>query len=223
LKISIIIPVLNEQAVVSTAIERAWNAGADEVILTDGGSTDGTVQTAQTANCQLVLAKPGRASQMNAGAAVASGDVLLFMHADNWLPDRCCDQVRDAVERSDVSWGGFHQQIDDPGFLFRLIERGNSMRCQYQSLVYGDQGLFVTRSLFELLGGFAVMPLMEDFELSQRLSSHGRPALLSGPIHVSARRWKAKGLARQTIRNWAITGAYRLGVSPARLAKWYSA
>lgn len=223
LRISIIVPVLNEQAVVAAAIERAWTAGADEVILSDGGSSDGTIEVAQQANCQFVSVEPGRASQMNAGAAIASGDVLLFMHADNWLPERGCDQIRESMEHSDFTWGGFEQQIEDQGFLFRLIERGNLMRGKYQSLVYGDQGLFVSRELFDSLGGFTIMPLMEDFELSQRLASHGRPALLPGPIHVSARRWKAKGLARQTLRNWAITGAYRLGVSADRLAAWYNA
>ena len=138
-------------------------------------------------------------------------------------PRRLVIKFASAVEDSDVCWGGFRQQIEGHGFLFRAIEIGNSARSRYQCLVYGDQGLFVTRDLFQSLGGFATMPLMEDFELSQRLSSHGRPALLPGPIHVSARRWKTRGLARQTLRNWAISGAYRLGVSPDRLAKWYNA
>lgn len=214
---------LNERAVVGEAISRAWEAGADEVILSDGGSEDGTLEAAQASKCQVVSAKIGRGLQMNAGAAIASGDVLLFVHADNWLPEQSCDQIRNALEESDFSWGGFRQQIDDASFLFRMIEIGNSARSRYQRLVYGDQGLFVTRDLFQSLGGFGQLPLMEDFELSQRLSKHGTPALLPGPIHVSARRWKAKGLVRQTLRNWVISGAYRLGVSPTRLAKWYDA
>lgn len=223
MRISVVIPVLNEQAVVAAALQRAWTAGAYEVILADGGSKDGTIEAAEAANCRIISAEPGRASQMNAGASIATGDVLLFMHADNWLIESGCNQIREALEQSDVCWGGFRQQIEDPSVLFRLIERGNSIRCQWQSLVYGDQGLFVKRSLFESLGGFPTLPLMEDFEFSRRLAKQGRPALLPGPIHVSARRWKAKGLARQTLRNWAISGAYRLGVSPNRLARWYNA
>lgn len=223
IRISIIIPALNERETVSAAIERAWEAGADEVIVSDGGSKDGTVEAARASNCRVILANPGRGSQMNAGAEIASGDVLLFIHADNWLPDQSCDQIRDAVEEAGVRWGGFRQHIEDPSVLFRWIEAGNSARSRYQSLVYGDQGLFVTRDLFQSLGGFAPLPLMEDFELSRRLSKQGRPTLLPGPIHVSARRWKAKGLARQTLSNWVISGAYRLGVSPSRLAKWYNA
>ena len=222
LRISTIIPVLNEREIVSAAIERAWAAGADEVIVSDGGSTDGTLEVASAADCRVVRADPGRGSQMNAGAEIALGDVLLFIHADNWLPDRSCDQIRDSMEEADIRWGGFQQQIEDPGVLFRWIEMGNSARSRYQSLVYGDQGLFVARDLFQSLGGFAPLPLMEDFELSQRLSKQGRPALLPGPIHVSARRWRAKGLARQTLRNWAISASYRLGVSPHQLARWYN-
>ena len=223
MKISVVIPVLNEQAVIANSIERAWKAGAAEVIIADGGSEDRTVATAKSEKCKLVTAEAGRASQMNAGAKIASGDVLLFMHADNWLVENGCDQMQDAMENSDFSWGAFRQRIDDPSFVFRWIESGNSMRCQWQRLVYGDQGLFVKRSLFESLGGFPNLPLMEDFELSRRLAAEGRLVLLPGPIHVSARRWKATGTIRQTLRNWKISTAYRLGVSADRLAEWYDA
>ncbi len=223
MKISVIIPVLNEQAVVADSIERAWIAGAAEVVVADGGSDDSTVDEARSQQCQLVRAEKGRASQMNAGANAATGDVLLFLHADNWLVENGCSQIREAIVRSGVRWGGFRQQINDPGFLFRLIERGNSLRIRWQGLVYGDQGLFVTRSLFEFHGGFPDLPLMEDFEFSNRLAADSRPLLLDGPIHVSARRWKSKGVVRQTLRNWRISTAYRFGVSTDLLAKWYEA
>ncbi len=223
MKISVVIPVLNEQAIIADSIDRAWKSGAFEVIIADGGSEDDTVATARSGNCQLIISETGRASQMNAGANVASGDVLLFVHADNWLVAGGCDQVRDALKQASCGWGGFRQRIEGRSVLFRWIELGNSLRCQWQSLVYGDQGFFVRRSLFESLGGFPDLPLMEDFELSRRLASQSRPVLLPGPIHVSARRWQATGVIRQTLRNWRISAAYRLGVSADRLAKWYDA
>lgn len=223
MKISIVIPVFNEQSVIASAIDRAWLAGADEVVIVDGGSDDDTTANAISQNCQLVTAEKGRASQMNAGATIASGEVLLFLHADNWLAEDSCSQIRAAIQGSSERWGGFRQQIEDPSLLFRLIEHGNSLRCRCQNLVYGDQGIFVTRTLFDSVGGFPKLPLMEDFELSRRLAIQDRPALLPGPIHVSARRWRAKGVVRQTLRNWKIATAYRLGVSVDQLAAWYDA
>ena len=223
MRISFIIPVLNERAVVTDSIDRAWSAGADEVIIADGGSNDGTAQAAKSGRCEFVESSAGRAAQMNAGSTIATGDVLLFMHADNWLVENGCDQVRDTLRQADHTWGGFRQRIEDPRAIFRWIEFGNALRCQWQSLVYGDQGLFVKRDSFESLGGFPNLSLMEDFELSKRLASQTRPALLPGPIHVSARRWNSTGVLRQTLRNWKISTAYRFGVSADRLAKWYDA
>jgi rSAM/selenodomain-associated transferase 2 len=160
---------------------------------------------------------------MNAGAAIASGDVVLFMHCDNRLSVTASQQIQAAFQQSDTAWGGFEQRIDASGFAYRWLERGNAFRARYQKLVYGDQGLFVSRELFTDVGGFPEVQLMEDFALSQRLSKISLPALLPGPISVSPRRWRQNGVLAQTTRNWFIATAYRAGVSPERLAKWYDA
>lgn len=222
LKISIVIPVLNEDARVETAIRNAWSCGADEVVVVDGGSTDQTVAVAQRANCQVVQSPPGRGQQLNAGASQCQGDVLLFLHVDNWVHWGAADQIRDAMQNQDCVGGGFHQQIDSPKTVFRLIELGNFARAKYQRLVYGDQGLFVRRSAFESLGGFPEIPLMEDFRFSQTLFQQQRkPKMLPGPIFVSSRRWEKNGVMKQTIANWRIAYAFRRGVPAEELYQQY--
>jgi rSAM/selenodomain-associated transferase 2 len=221
MNISIIIPVINEAPSISSAIERAWAAGADEVIVVDGGSDDATVEIANGGHCQIVTGPPGRGSQMNRGASVAGAKhLLLFLHADCWLETGVCDQIRSAAQHENF-WGGFHQRIENPAAKYRWLERGNAARVRWQGLVYGDQGMFVSAELFHQVGGFPAQPLMEDFDISRRLTRIVSPALLPGPIHVSARRWKENGVLRQTFRNWTLSTAYRCGVSAERLSHRY--
>lgn len=221
MKISIVIPVINEADQVSQAIERAWATGADEVIVVDGGSSDSTSTIAADAECVLVVSKPGRASQMNRGATIATGDVLIFLHADNWLVKDACAQIRAALADRRNSFGAFRQNILSQGRVYRWIESGNQLRVNWQGLVYGDQAFFIRRDVFERVGGFPQIELMEDFELSKRLRKLGKPVMLSGPTFVSARRWESAGPIRQTIRNWFLSLAYRLGASPAWLSARY--
>lgn len=219
--ISIIIPAINESEIITTAIERAWAAGADEIILADGGSRDGTPELARAAGCHVISAPLGRGPQLNAGAACASGDMLLFLHADNWLAPGACHQIRQAAQDLDVRFGGFAQHIENPAWIYRLIERGNRWRVRWRGLLYGDQAFFIQRSLFQELGGFPEIPIMEDLEFSRRLKGQGRAVLLKGPTYVDARRWQKSGPLRQTLRNWFLSTAYLLGVSPQRLAAGY--
>lgn len=218
--VSIIIPTLNEAPSIAKAISRARRLSPAEIIVVDGGSTDDTVANAAAAD--RVLTSPrGRAAQQNAGAAASRGDVLLFLHADCWLEPGILDAVTAAL-RDERSVGGcFRQAIDAQGGRYRWLERGNALRVRLWKLAYGDQGIFVRRSVFEQLGGFPALALMEDLFFMKRLRHEGRFVLLDGPLHVSARRWQQRGVVRQTARNWFLTGLAQAGVSPDRLQRLY--
>jgi rSAM/selenodomain-associated transferase 2 len=220
--VSVIIPALNEADQIVRAVNSAREGGADEVIVADGGSTDETCRLAAQNGAQIVSAPRGRAIQQNAGAAAARGDLLLFLHADNWLGSQAIGQVRTACLRRIKCCGGFEQRIEARPSVYRLLERGNAERIRWLGLAYGDQALFVTRDLFDQAGGFPAEPFLEDVLLMQRLRRISWPLLLPGPVHVSPRRWEARGVLRQTVRNWAILAAFSLGASPRRLAGWYS-
>ena len=219
--ISVVIPAINEEAVLGRAIASAWRAAATEVIVVDGGSQDDTPQIAEALRCRVLAAPAGRARQQNAGAAAATGEALLFLHADNWLSETALIQIGRALEDPATVGGSFRQAIAAPGVHFRLLEWGNGLRARWLGMPYGDQGLFVRRSVFDAVGGFAPVPLMEDVLLMRVLRRQGRLAFLSGPLQVDARRWQQAGLVRQTLRNWLLLAAFRLGVSPARLARFY--
>jgi len=217
----IIIPAINESDRIQRAITSAWDVGAQEVFVVDGGSQDDTIRLSEQAGALVVQAPRGRALQQNRGAEVARGDVLLFLHADNWLDPAAGEQLRTAIANPTVRCGAFRQQIDAPDQIFRWLEWGNSLRAGRLGMPYGDQGIFVRRDLFASVGGFPPIPLMEDVELMRRLRRISRPVLLPGPLHVDARRWQRQGVLRQTTRNWLLLAAYRLGVPPARLARAY--
>ena len=222
IRVSIIIPVLNEAELIVTAIDKAWNCGADEVIVADGGSVDDTINLVGDANCQFTQSLPGRGQQLNAGAKLSTGDVLLFLHVDNWAGESAVQQIRDAMADQECVGGAFKQRIDSPRPIFRFIEIGNQLRATYQRLVYGDQGMFVRKNIFESVGGFPEIPLMEDFKFSETLfQGKHKPRMLTGPLHVSARRWEKMGVLKQTLRNWRIAAAYRKGASPESLYRRY--
>lgn len=220
--ISIIIPALNEAENIARAVRRAWEASAAEVIVVDGASADGTAELARAAGATTVESPPGRARQQNAGARQARGDVLLFLHADCWLAPAACEQIAAALAESRIECGAFRQRIEAEGRLFRWLERGNAWRAQRRGLPYGDQAIFIRRSTFEALGGFPEVRLMEDVMLMRLLRRRSWPALLPGPLHVSPRRWQKHGMIRQTVRNWLLLSAFRLGVHPDRLAAFYA-
>lgn len=221
MRISVVIPALNESGVIQQAISRARAAGAHEVIVVDGGSDDDTADLARRSNAQLLMGSKGRGKQMNLGASKASGEILLFLHADTWLSEDAIEQISSAMSDGEHLGGGFHQQLESRRWIYRLIEMGNAARVRYQRLVYGDQGMFVRRSAFERLGGFLEIPLMEDFEFSQRAFCDSAPLLLDGPIHVDVRRWETLGVMRTTIKNWRIAYAWRRHVDAEELYERY--
>ena len=221
--VSVIIPALNEAANIQVAVESAVTSGAFEIIVVDGGSTDGTLEIAKSAGAKVVTSSPGRAIQQNTGAAQATGDVLLFLHADCRLATASIPELQSHFSGSQdhSQFGAFKQAINDRSTIYRWIEWGNNLRVRWPGLPYGDQGIWIARELFERGGGFADVQLMEDVKLGERMRAHGRPALLNGPIHVGARRWQQSGPIRQTLRNWSIMLRYKLGVSPNDLVKSY--
>lgn len=222
MKTSIIIPILNESTHAAGAVRRAWETGPHEVIVVDGGSGDDTAQLAREAGACVLASPPGRAIQQNHAARIATGDVLLFLHADTWLPPDGLRQIEQALTDDAVGCGAFCQHIEADGMAYRLLERGNAWRVRYRGMAYGDQGIFVRRALFEDLGGFPEVRLMEDVLLMKRLRRRAWPVLLPGPLCVSARRWQRHGVARQTARNWLLLAAARCGVPPDRLARFYA-
>jgi rSAM/selenodomain-associated transferase 2 len=221
MRISVIIPTLNEELSIAEAILRAKALAPYEIIVADGGSRDGTEEIALRVGVEVTRATGGRGPQLNAGAAIASGEVLLFLHADTWLSPMAVGQLTAAMDDQRVLAGAFRQKIDAAGWQFRWLEWGNALRAGWWGLPYGDQGIFVRRDAFDELGGFPHVPIMEDLIFVRRLRRRVRPVLLDGPIYVSARRWHQRGVVRQTFRNWSLLVAERLGVSPHRLATWY--
>ncbi|QDV81843.1 TIGR04283 family arsenosugar biosynthesis glycosyltransferase [Planctomycetes bacterium TBK1r] len=223
-QVSVIIPALNEAERIEAAIESAWNNDAGEVIVCDGGSSDPTPELARARRAIVLTAPRGRGNQLRAGAHAATGSVLLFLHADNRLGDGCfqtlCERI-DAAAQPHACWGGLKQQIEEPGLVYRLLEWGNANRIRWRGMPFGDQALFVTRTLYDRVGGFPAVPLMEDVALSKALRRQSWPMLVDGMVHIDARRWKKRGVFRQTARNWGLQLAHSLGVSESRLEKWY--
>jgi rSAM/selenodomain-associated transferase 2 len=220
LKISIIIPVLNEAKAIALTINQAQNATAVEIIVVDGGSTDGTRQAAN--HVQVITTPPGRAVQMNAGAAVAGGDILLFLHADTLLPVGFDTWVRQTLAQPRIMAGAFELKIDGQSPGLRLVEKMVNWRSRYCQMPYGDQAIFLKTTTFQELGGFPQQPIMEDFELIRRLQRQGKIAIAPFPVITSARRWQKLGILQTTLINQIVIVAYFCGVSPNRLAFWYS-
>lgn len=221
--LSIIIPCLNEAEGIAhtlAALEPVRRRGA-EVIVVDGGSDDGTAERAAPLCDALITALPGRASQMNAGARLARGEILLFLHADTLLPDAADAIVIDGLKRARRSWGRFDVRINGRHPMLRAVERLMNLRSRLTGIATGDQGIFVTRTLFAAAGGFPDMPLMEDIELTKRLKRFGPPLCLKHRIVTSGRRWEQRGVLRTILLMWSLRLAYWLGADPRRLAIRY--
>lgn len=221
MRLSVIIPALNESEWIARAVGSAWKAGADEVIVVDGDSQDQTAEIAKQCGARVLQGPRGRSFQQNHGAQQAMGNVLLFLHADSWLAESVGDQVRECLENEKTLGGAFWQQIDASGCLYRLLERGNAARVRWCGIPYGDQAIFMRRNVFEQLGGFPSVKLMEDLILMRKFRKMSCPVLLPGPVFVHPRRWQQQGVVRQTLRNWSLLSAHALGVAPDKLARYY--
>jgi rSAM/selenodomain-associated transferase 2 len=220
--LSIVMPVLNEAEVIEAALAALspYRARGVEVIVVDGGSSDGTAELARPLATGVLAAPRGRASQMNAGAAAARGDVLLFLHADTQLPEDADALVLDGLARRSRSWGRFDVRFDQGGLL-RLVAILMNIRSRATGIATGDQAMFVTRAAFERAGGFPPIPLMEDVALSVQLKRVSRPLCLRARVVASARRWRQHGLVRTVLLMWRLRLAYSLGRDPVLLARSY--
>ena len=220
--VSVIIPALNEASQISGAIQSAWQAGAHEVIVVDGGSQDDTVAVAASQATVIHANRRGRAFQQNVGAEHATGQIYLFLHADCKLNRQSLAEVRSRLEDNPQAVGGcFRQSIGASGWRYRALEIGNGWRAGILGCPYGDQAIFVRSEIFASLGGFPEICLMEDLFFSRRLGKSGSLLLLNSRLRVSARRWQQRGVIRQTLRNWSLVTAAMLGASPDTLAKFY--
>ncbi len=219
MNVSVVIPVLNEALKIEAVIESTRAQSPLEIVVVDGGSDDSTV--ARAAGADLILqSAPGRAAQQNFGASKCVGDVILFLHADCHLGFGAISELAAVMQDETVVGGSFQQRIDDSSTIYRLVERGNNMRAQWCKWAYGDQGIFVRRSVFESLGGFREIPFMEDLLLSKQLKRYGKVTQLESTVTTSARHWQKRGVVRQTLMNWWLITLLHCGVSPNRLAKF---
>jgi rSAM/selenodomain-associated transferase 2 len=221
MRISVIIPALNEEAALPLTLARLMSEKPHEIIVVDGGSTDGTVPIAEQRGVRVVLGSRGRASQMNAGAAAATGDAFLFLHADCSLQPGSIVAAQRSLARRGVSAGCFKMHVPLPHPLYRSIAWCATARVRLFGIAYGDQGIFVRRDIFQRVGGFPQLKLMEDVWFSLKLRRVGRITVADRRIDVSPRRWQSQGIIRQTIRNWLLTALAAVGVHPNRLARMY--
>ena len=222
---SIIVPVLNEGDRINALIEHLHAQGFEssyEVIVVDGDPEGGTVKTIHSESVVTIITEKGRGRQMNAGAAAARGDVLIFLHADTKLPDGALKNIRRALEKQDCVGGAFALKIDSDRFFLKYISVRTSLRSRRSRIPYGDQAIFLRKQYFDQIGGFKDIPLMEDVELMRRIRKDGRKiSILPDKVTTSARRWQRDGVFYTTVRNRVLVALFHLGVNPYRLAKYY--
>lgn len=223
--LSIIIPVLNEQTQINAVIEnlRAQDFDRDyEIIIVDADPKGGTIEIISDHNVICLTSERGRGRQMNTGAAVARGDILLFLHADTKLPVGAFKNIQDVLENQEYVGGAFDLSIDSDRLFLKYISARASLRSRLNRIPYGDQAIFVRKCYFDEIGAFKKIPLMEDVDLMRRIKKNGgRIHIFRDKVVTSARRWEAEGALYTTLRNRIVVILYYLGVSPYTLAKLY--
>jgi len=226
LKLSIIIPCLNEEKNIRStlvALQEARKRG-HEIILCDGGSTDNTVSLSQGLVDISIQSDSGRAKQMNTGASYASGDVLCFLHADTIAPTEIDQLITTAFIDSKKIWGRFNVRLSNSLWIYRIIESLMNARSCLSAIATGDQGIFICRNIFSKISGYADLPLMEDIEISKRLRKISRPHCISkARLITSSRRWEQYGILKTVFLMWKLRLKYFLGTSPSSLAQYYAA
>lgn len=229
--ISVIIPTLNEERTILTTLAHTAVLGFDELIVVDGGSRDQTpvlvesyrrkTQSTAQSPIRLVSASCGRACQMNEGAKASNGEIVLFLHADTHLPRDAKTMIEATLADRRMVGGRFDVQFDHPSIWGTIISRTMNWRSRLSGLATGDQALFVRRPIFEQMGGYADMPLMEDIDFSRRLKQMGKTAALTATVTASFRRWEQQGPLRTILLMWILRFLYWMGVPSHALSRWY--
>lgn len=222
MNISVIVPVLNEEKSIAATLEALLPLAPYEIIIVDGGSVDRTREIAARFQVKTISSERGRARQMNRGAGEASGDVLLFLHADTRLPPSALNDINAALRGAHYLGGRFDVELDGEHWMLPVVARMISYRSRISKVGTGDQGIFVRREAFERMQGFQNIPLMEDIAFCRALKRQGGVACLRSRVITSARRWEVEGVWRTIFRMWAIKLLYFAGVSPARLKQFYA-
>jgi rSAM/selenodomain-associated transferase 2 len=223
MKASIIIPALNDREQLRSTLPplQRFRSAGHEVILVDGGSADDTRSVAEGKVDLLLSTGKGRAVQMNEGARHATGEILLFLHADTRLGDEAMAALLDRFPAGGKRWGRFDVRLSGSRPMLRVVETMINLRSRLTGIATGDQGIFTSRKAFESVGGYREMPLMEDIALSRSLKRSGRPLCIGTPLVTSSRRWEEKGIWRTILLMWRLRLAFALGADPRELAKRY--
>ena len=223
MRLSIVVPALDEEVALAATLARARDGDVHEVIVVDGGSRDATCTVAARSADRVLVTAPGRARQMNAGAEAANGDVLLFLHADTLLPAGFADAVAGALADPGVVGGRFDVRLDGASRWLPVVAAAINLRSRLTKIATGDQAIFVRRAVFNALGGFPLVPLLEDVRFTTALKRRGRIACLRERVVTSARRWEQHGVARTVVLMWLLRLGHALGVAPERLQRFYAA
>lgn len=224
-RISVVIPVLNETENINRLIGHLRALPSDkgpEIIVVDGDADQSTVKAIEHSNVITAAADPDRAVQMNAGAALATGDVLLFLHADTFLPWNAFERIESALQDDRYQGGAFDLGILTTRKIFKVTECYVALRTRLTRVPFGDQGIFIRKTYFEQIGGYREIPIMEDVELMRRIRKRGEAiCIITEKVMTSPRRWEKEGVLYATFRNWALQLLYIFGMPPERLARWY--
>jgi len=222
MKISVIVPTLNEEDFIERAIgQLGLPSSGLEVIVSDGGSSDKTAALARGLGAKVIVTAPGRGGQMDRGAELATGKALLFLHADTILPRGWQADINKTLDQRGVAAGSFTLKIGAPGLWFRVVDFVARRRARRLGLIFGDQAIFVKKDIFDSIGGFRGLPLMEDVDCVKRLRRVGAVVILEKSVITSPRRWTTGGRLKNTLKNWFFLLLYRAGFPSETLYKWY--
>lgn len=224
-KFSFIIPVWNEGAIITRTIEHIWclhASGGAEIIIVDGDPEGKTIDVARHMGIKVAISEKGRGNQMNRGAALAAGEILVFLHADTTLPSDALELIEATMRDTSCTAGAFDLVIDSERPVFRLIERAASLRSRITRIPYGDQAIFMRRTDFKDLDGYKNIPIMEDVEIMRRIKKRGgKICIIDRAVLTSSRRWEREGVIYTTLRNWLLLTLYLSGFKPEKLVRFY--